>query len=92
MTNAGKLKATQGGLKWIILSKQRPTALVKIRLRRKSKSMVEKNFFGTLIVLPRGDDLYQVVPLTDLSAVDHVGVVSNTTLNEWNQDFNFKRV
>jgi len=91
-TNSGKLKVCQGGLKWLTLTRQRPVAEVKIKIRPKSKRMVEKNFFGTLITLPQGNDLFQIIPLTDMSAVDHVSVNTKTTFNEWNQNFNFARV
>ena len=42
--------------------------------------------------LPQADSDYQIPPAADVTNVNHVWVDYQCRFNEWNQDFNFKKV
>ncbi len=91
-TTAGKLKSVQGGLKFLTLTKNRPVAKIQIKLRSKTKRMNPYTFFGVLTYVPPADSTHQYSPAADTTNVNHVWVDTQTRYNEWNQDFNFKKV
>ncbi len=91
-TNGKKLLKCQGGLKWMTLTKRRPVARVRIRMRPKTKRMVPFSFFGILVYVPKGGNQHQLVSVADTSNVTHVYAKLSTRYNEWHQDFNFRRV
>ncbi len=92
MTNSGKLKSVQGGMNWFTLTRDRPTKTIKIKLRRKSKAMNPYNFFGVIIYFPAVGSNEQVHVAADTTNVSHVTVDTWCRYNEWNPDFNFKKV
>ncbi len=92
LTNGNKLKTLQGGLKWIILTKDRPHRKIRIRLRRKVKAMNKFTFFGCMTTVPAAGGLHQFAVVGDTTNVNHVRVDWQVRFNEWNHDFNNKRV
>jgi hypothetical protein len=92
MTNSGKLKGIQGGLKWITLTKDKPMIKLKISLRSKSKRMNPYTFFGLLTTVPASDNQMQTTVGADVTNINHVSVSVSVRFNEWNQDFNMKKV
>ncbi len=86
------LKRVQGGLKWNIIKKQSPVHTIKLRLRRKSKNLLPYGFYGVLVWLPQVDTTYQLPVSGDTTAIPHLTVSVMSRYNEWNPDFNFKRV
>ncbi len=92
LTNANKLKAVQGGLKWIILDANRPVRKFRIKLRSKSKRMVDKQFFGLLVGVPSSGDNNQLMPVSDTTDLVHVLAHMRVRYNEWNPEFNHKMV
>ncbi len=91
-TISGKLKTLQGGLKNFMLTRQRPFKQFMFRLRSKTKRMNPFNFFGIIAGAYQVDTHEQLPIATDTSAIQHVHCVFKCRYNEWNQDFNFKRV
>ncbi len=92
MTNSGKLRTCQGGLKTITLTKNRPTVKINIRIRPKVKRMNPYTFFGVLINLPIIESVDQIGLAADVTDIDHVEVNMKVRYNEWNQNFNFQKV
>ncbi len=91
-TNANKIKSCVGGLKWFTLSRNRPIANIKIKLRSKVKRMNPYTFFGVMTFVPQVDSYEQIPTSGDTTNIPHVAVSSETRYYEWNQDFDFGRV
>ncbi len=92
LTNANKLKSVQGGLKWLTLTPQRPVRTIKLKLRGKVKRMNDKTFYGVLVFMPSSGGSNQLMPVSDTTDVVHVTAVIRTRFNEWNSEFNMKKV
>ncbi len=93
MTNSGKLKAVQSGLKWFYLTPQRPVRDFKIMIRPKVKRMNKFTYFGVLIHVPSHLNLDQSLHTLDVTAATmYVNVNERTRYTEWNQDFNSRKV
>jgi len=93
LTNANKLKACQGGLKWITLTESKPVRTVNIHIRPKTKFMNEYNFFGLLVGVPDADTMYQYANTGDTTAdVSHIEAGVITRYYEWSEGFNMGRV
>ncbi len=91
-TNAGKLKAVQGGLKWITLTKNRPYRDIYFKIRSKTKRMNPYTFFGCLFTVPPGGTHRCKSVVGDTTAITHVFIDAHVRYNEWNSEFNMKRV
>ncbi len=91
MTNGGKLLKTQAGLKWATLTKTRPTANIKIRIRPKTKRMVPYSFFGLLVYVPVSGNYQQLMSIADTTDITHMYAGITVRYNEWHQDFDFRR-
>jgi len=89
---AEKLKTLVGGLKWVTLTKNRPTATVRIHQRPATKRINPYTFLGCLIHLPIGDSHSQLFASGDTTDISHVLVTSRVRYNEWNQEYDFGRV
>lgn len=92
LTTSNKLKVCQGGLKWFELQRNHPTKTVKIRIRPKVKRMVKKAFMGVLVVVPPVGGNHSYNFAADTTNVLHVSVQTQVRYNEWNQDFDFRKV
>ncbi len=90
-TTANKLKACQGGLKFGVLTRQRPTVKIKIFLRPKTKMMVPYSFFGIRVGVPKAGNGSQLVSVGDTTDITHVYANLKVRYNEWHQNFNFQR-
>lgn len=91
-TNAGKLKAVQGGLKWFTLTKNKPFKKVKIRLRSKTKRMNPYTFAGVLCYVPEVGNANQYHVAADTTNVTHVRVEARVRFNEWNDQFSTSKI
>ncbi len=91
-TNKGKLKSVQGGLKWGTLTQRFPTARIRIRQRPDTKAQNPYTFFGVLVFVPSSDDLHQIPIASETTNITHVKMFSYSRFNEWNADFNFKKI
>lgn len=92
-TIAGKLKTVQRGLKWLTLTPNRPIASINIRLASKSKRMNPYNYFGVLVHVPAVGNEHQNPVTADITAAtNYVRMDFAYRYNEWNQDFNFKKI
>ncbi len=91
-TNGNKLKTVQGGLKWHTLTRRKPTMDYTITQRSKTKSMQEKSFFGVLVYMPSSGDVDQHAVIADTTDIAHLRCDLTVRFNEWNGDFNMKRV
>ncbi len=92
LTIANKLKAVQGGLKWLTLTKNRPVREINIKLRGKTKAMNDKTFFGVLVFCPSAGSSNQLMAVSDTTDVTHVYAQVRVRYNEWNAEFNHKKV
>ncbi len=92
LTNSGKLKSVQGGLKWITLTKNRPVKEITLRLRGKVRRMNDKTFFGVLVYVPKAGNAQQLMAASDTTDVTHVYAIIRNRYNEWNSEFNHKKV
>ncbi len=92
MTNAGKLRSVQGGLKWISLSKRFPTARIRIKQRKSTKAMNEFAMLAVLVGMPSVDDVHQFPTAGETTNVTHVKVRGVYTYNEWGEFFNMRKV
>ncbi len=93
MTNSGKLKAAQSGLKWFFLTQTRPVREFEIRIVPKVKRMNKFTYFGCLIHVPSHQNVDQIVNTGDVTAAtQYINVNQRTRYTEWNQDFNSRKV
>ncbi len=93
MTNSGKLKASQSGLKWFELSANRPSRSFDIIIRPKVKRMNKFTYFGALVHVPIHSDQDQNVATGDITAAtQYVTCQMRARYSEWNQDFNSRKV
>jgi hypothetical protein len=91
-TIAGKLKGAQGGLKWITLTRQKPTVKIRIRMRSAVKRMNPYSFFGVMTYVPQVDTDYQIPASGDVTNISHVYVDAKFRYNEWNENFSHNKV
>lgn len=92
MTTASKLKACQGGLKWLTLTPNKPIVTIKIKHTPKTKMMVKKSFFGVLITVPKVDTQNQIPVTADITvATQYISCLVTCRFNEWNDQFNMQR-
>ena len=92
MTNSGKLRNVQGGLKWFTMTRDRPVRKFNLRMRSSTKAINPYTFHGVMVTVPSVDTGYQLPVSGDTTNVNHVAVSLITRYNEWNPDFNFKKV
>ncbi len=93
MTNSGKLKATQSGLRWFTLTPNRPVKEFDIGIVPKVKRMNKFTYFGCLIHVPILSNNDQVVAGGDVTAAtQYVTCTSRVRYSEWNIDFNSRKV
>ncbi len=91
-TNAGKLRKVQSGIKWFILTQERPFKNIKIHLKSKVKFSNQYMQMGVMVLLPPAGTLYQTHNVTETSAIGHIDVELQTRFDEYHQDFNFSRI
>jgi len=93
LTISGKIKTMTRGLKWITLTRNKPYRTIFIKLSNRSKRMVKKSFFGVLIDVPGVDGQFQLPVSGDTTVnLSHVGVSMQVRYNEWNQEFDMRKV
>ncbi len=92
MKNGNKLRATSGGLKTFLLTRNRPVQTFFIKLRSKNKFMNPFTFFGCLIGAQIIDTNRQIPINADTSAATHIHVDVSCRYNEWNPDFEFQKI
>ncbi len=90
-TNGAKLKACQGGFKWMTLTRQRPTTRIRFRIRSKTKRMIPYSFFGIRVYVPPAGDSRQLFSAADTTNITHVYAHLDAAYNEWHQDYDMKR-
>jgi hypothetical protein len=90
-TNSEKLKKVQNGLRWITLTRNNPTRVIKIRQSVNTKASNPYMFNGNLIILPPSDTKYQIPVGADTTAINHVTVEVRTRFLEWNDNFHHER-
>ncbi len=92
-TNAGKLKSVQSGLKWGTLTQDRPFVNIPIHIKSNVKALNPYAFFGVLIHVPIAESLHQIMTTADTTAsTNYVYCDIATRFDEWNPDFDFKKV
>lgn len=92
LSNGGKLKNLQSGMKYMVLTKTNPVKQIKLKISSKVKRMNPYTFFGVMVYAPSVGRERQFPAAGDVTGISHVLVQSLTRFNEWNQDFNFKFV
>lgn len=91
-TISRKLQSVQYGLKWILLTKERPVRRVKINIKRKAKKMNPYTQLAVLCYYPQVGTHEQIHWAGETSNVEHVTTHFQCRFNEWNQDFDMGRV
>ncbi len=92
MTISKKLRNAVGGLKHVILTRQRPIRKFRIGLNSKVKRMNPFASCSILIGAPVIDTHEQIPIGADTSAAQHVGAKIDVRYLEWNEHFNHSRV
>ncbi len=93
LTIEGKMKKVQSGLKWLTLTPNRPTATIRIHQKSSTKRMNEYAFLGCMVHVPVVDSEKQIPLTADITAAtNYVRCDFRYRYNEWNPDFNFKKV
>ncbi len=89
LTNSAKLKTVQGGLKWDVMSANRPFMKKKIFIRPKVKAMNPFTYFGLLVDVPAGGNARQIGVLTrdHTAATQYLDLDWDIRYNEWNPEF-----
>ncbi len=94
LTISEKLKSVQGGLKWDILSRNRPFIKKNFFIRPKVKAMNLFTYFGVLFIVPLQGLASQIGVITRdyTAATQYVDVDYDIRFNEWNPEFNMSKV
>ncbi len=93
LTIEGKMKKVQSGLKWLTLTPNRPFAKIRIHQKSKTKRMNEYASLCVLINVPETGRFDQLAAVGDITAAtNYVRADLVYRYNEWNPDFNFKKV
>lgn len=90
-TISDKLKKVQDGLRWITLTRDNPTRVIKFNIKTNVKAINPYTFLGHLIHLPMGSTKYQIPLTTDTTTIPHVAVDYRCRYLEWNDNFNHER-
>ncbi len=89
MTNGSLLAKSSGGLRWDIISPNRPYIRKRYQISPKVKRMNEFAFYGILVHFPIAGTGDQLVALGEITAATkYVHVDWSIRYNEWNEDFN----
>ncbi len=96
LTIAPKMKVCQGGLKWDILSANRPHIKKQFFIRPKVKAMNKFTYFGILVHCEVQGTVegHQIGVITRdfTAATQYVDLEWNIRYNEWNPEFNMSAV
>ncbi len=88
MTNGNMLAKSTGGLRWQVLTQNRPYIVNRFSMNPKVKRMNEYTFGGLLIIVPTAGQSEQSMALTELTvAKNYVHVDWAIRYNEWNENF-----
>ncbi len=90
MTNAGKLRSMNGGLKWFILTDKNPVKTFNIRIRPKTKRQLPYSSFSVLTYVPSASTINQLPVVADTTNIPHVDVNFTARYLEWNQGYNME--
>lgn len=91
-TISGKLRSVTKGLRWITLTRARPTRSVLIRQTGKTKRMNPYTQNSVIIGLPKVGTQYQIPIAGETSSGNHLIVDITTRYLEWNDMFGSERV
>ncbi len=93
-TLSEKLKSVQGGLKWEVLTANRPVIKKRFFIRPRTKAMNPFTYFGVMLHVPEQGDVNQIGVLTRdyTAATQYVDVDWHIRYNEWNPEFNMAKV
>ncbi len=92
MTISDKLKKVQDGLRWITLTQQNPTRLIKFNIKSNVKALNPYTFLGHMVIVPLASTRYQIPVTADTSNATSLWVEYRCRYLEWNDNFNFDRV
>jgi len=88
-TTGAKLAKVTGGLRWQVLTHNRPTMKMRFNLSPKVKRMNEFTYGGLLVHFPIGGDQDQTFAAAEIAGSQiMVNMDWNIRYNEWNEDFN----
>ncbi len=89
LTISNKLKTVQGGLKWHVMSANRPFMKMKVFIRPKVKAMNPFTYFGLLVHVPTQGNSEQIGVITrDITAAtQYLDLDWDIRYNEWNPEF-----
>lgn len=90
-TISDKLKRVQDGLRWITLTQDNPTRVIKFNIKSNVKSINPYAFLGHMVFVPTAGTKYQIPIAADLTAIQHVAVDYRCRYLEWNDNFNHQR-
>jgi hypothetical protein len=90
-TISSKLRSVTTGLRWLTLTTQNPTRVVKFRITSSVKSMNPYAFLGILFHAPLAGTKYQIPIATDVTTTAHLVAEMSGRYLEWNDNFNHER-
>lgn len=90
-TISDKLRKVNSGLRWITLTQNNPTRVVKIRQKSSTKASNPYMYSGVLIYIPKVGSKYQIPCADEATAINHINVETRTRFLEWNDNFNHER-
>ncbi len=89
LTNGSLLAKSSGGLRWITLTRDRPTKTVRFNIKPKVKRMNEFTYCGILLHVPLAGTFDQNFAVAEIAgAVNLLYADWHIRYNEWNEDFN----
>ncbi len=92
LTTGKKMVSVTGGINWFVLTRNRPHKEVRIHMRRKGKRMVPFSFTGVMIGFPAVGATEQIPVSGDTTNIPHVSVTCDIRYNEWNENFNHRKI
>lgn len=90
-TISEKLKSVQNGLRWITLTQDNPTRVIKFRMESNVKASNPYAILAHMVYAPPAGTKYQIPIASDTSAVYQLSVDYRCRFLEWNDNFNHER-
>lgn len=90
-TISEKLKKVQDGLRWITLTPNNPTKLIKFNITSNTKSMNPYTILAHMFYCPASGTKYQIPIGTETSAISHLSIEYRCRFLEWNDNFQHQR-
>ncbi len=90
-TISDKLKKVQDGLRWITLTQNNPTKLIKFNIKSNVKSLNPYTLLAHMIYFPKAGTYYQIPVASEVTNISQIAVDYRCRYLEWNDNMQHQR-